>query len=141
MGIKFHWVPGSVLLSEREKPNSETVEVTVEKGLFADDTSIVGKGRELEEGIRITKEIMGKFEERNNNHKEEILEFGKEGSNNIRMLGSYMGFKEDVNQRVRRGGAAWNKVKRQLKGSKLPKKVHARIVEACVESTMLYNAV
>ena len=83
---------------------------------------------------------MGKFEERNNNHKEEILEFGKEGSNNIRMLGSYMGFKEDVNQRVRRGGAAWNKVKRQLKGSKLPKKVQARIVEACVESTMLFDA-
>ena len=68
------------------------------------------------------------------------MEFGKEGSNNIRMLGSYMGFKEDVNQRVIRGGAAWNKVKRQLKGSKLPKKVQARIVEACVESTMLFDA-
>ena len=80
-----------------------------------------------------------RLEEKNNEDKEEVLDFREESSHNIRMLGCYMGWKEDVNQRCRRSGMAWSKVKSRLKGSKMSKKMQARIVETCVESTMLFD--
>ncbi len=54
--------------------------------LFADDTSIAGKRKELENGVRITKEAMAKFEERNNENNEEEVVFGTEESRKIRLL-------------------------------------------------------
>ena len=39
---------------------------------------------------------MGRFEERNNDGKEEALDFGMEGSVGMRMLGTWLGWKEDV---------------------------------------------
>ncbi len=62
---------------------------------------------------------MNMFEERNNEDIEEILNFGKEDSKKIRMLGCYMGEKEDTKQRKKRAGATWFKVKSRLKGLKL----------------------
>ena len=82
---------------------------------------------------------MAKFEERNNDDKEEILEFGTEDSNNIRMLGVWLGEGEDFKQRLKKAGAAWAKIRVQLRGSKLPKKTQAKIVECCVESTLLFD--
>ena len=82
---------------------------------------------------------MTKFEERNNYHKEEVLEFGEESSNNIRMLGYYMGLEEDNKQRRKRARMAWTKVRKRLKGTKLSKKMQAGIIEACVESTLLFD--
>ena len=32
----------------------------IDKGLFADDTTIVGKKKELDVGVRINKEVMGR---------------------------------------------------------------------------------
>ena len=55
----------------------------------------------------MTKDVMASFEERNNDGKEEVLEFGTEESKKIRMLGSWMGWKEDVDERMKRGGKAW----------------------------------
>ena len=140
-GITFKWVPGSCFPNEKtwEKHNSEAKRVKIDSGLFADDTSIIGKKKELEQGVQETKKVMSMFEERNNEDKEEHLEFGTEEGNKIRMLGSYMGEEEDNRQRIKRAGMAWMRVKRQLKGAKISKKVQARVVEACVESTLLFD--
>ena len=141
VGIGLKWVPGSSFPSSGswEKYNSEAKRVRIERGLFADDTTIAGRKGELEEGVRATKEVMDKYEERNNDDKEEILEFGTPESCNIRMLGVWLGEEEDIKQRLKRAGGAWVKVKNQLKGSKLSKKMQAKIVESCVESTLLFD--
>ena len=140
-GINFKWIPGSNIPGNnmREKPNSEAKRVKIDKGLFADDTTIVGRKKELQQGVDETKKVMSLFEERNNDDKEEHLEFGTENSKKIRMLGSWMGEDEDTNQRLKRGGAAWMKVKNRLKGSRMSKRSQARVVEACVESTVLFD--
>ena len=141
MGLTFKWVPGSSFPNEArwEKHNSEAKEVMIDKGLFADDTTKIGKKKELEQGVQITKEVMNSLEERNNDDKEEHLEFGEEEAEKIRMLGCYIGAKEDVQQRLKRAGYAWSKVRPQLMHSKLSKRLQARVVEACVESTMLFD--
>ena len=140
-GLNFKWIPGSNIPGNnmREKPNSEAKRIKIDKGLFADDTTIVGKKRELQQGVDETKRVMAMFEERNNEDKEEHLEFGTDESKKIRMLGSWMGEDEDTNQRMKRGGAAWMKVRNRLKGSKMSKRSQARVVEACVESTVLFD--
>ena len=58
---------------------------------------------------------MGDFEERNNDDKEEALVFGSEESGDIRLLGCWMGWKQDVEKRLERARKAWWKVKSQLK--------------------------
>ena len=58
----------------------------------------MGNEAEIEEGVRITKEVMSKNEDKNNDNKEEILNFGGEESGKIRMLGSWMGWKADVDE-------------------------------------------
>ena len=85
------------------------------------NTTIASKKKELEQGVQETKKIMNKFEERHNDDKEEQLNFGKEDSSKIRMLGCYMGEEEDTRQRIKRAGATWFKVKNRLKGSKMSK--------------------
>ena len=141
VGINFKWVPGSSFpcANTWEKHNSEAKRIKLDKGLFADDTSIVGKKAELQQGVDETKRVMAEFEERNNEDKEEHLDFGIEGSGKVRMLGSWMGEAEDTNQRMKRGGAAWMKVKNRLKKSRMSKRMQARVIEACVESTVLFD--
>ena len=93
VGISYRWVPGSAFpnVSRWETSlNSEAKRVRIDKGLFADDTTIGGKKNELEQGVNEIKRIMNIFEERNNDDKEEHLDFGKEDSGKIRMLGYYM---------------------------------------------------
>ena len=142
VGIGFNWVPGSSFPGEKnwEKPNSEAKKIKIDKGLFADDTNLVGRKKEMTEGLKAVKEVMDKFEERNNEDKEEEIVFGTEDSNKIRILGCYLGPTEDVRQRVKRAGATWVKIKARLKGSRLSKKIQARVVEATVESTLLFDA-
>ena len=141
MGLCFKWVPGSAIPGKRlwEKAHSEAVEVWVDLSLFADDTTVVGDEEELEEGVEEIKRVMSQFEERNNDDKEEKLIFGSEDSGEVRMLGCWMGWKKDVSQRLSRAGKAWAKVRGRLVGSKLPKKMQARVVEACVESALLFD--
>ena len=140
-GIVMKWVPGSAFPSEGtwEKENSEAVEVIMEKNLFADDTTVIGDQSELEAGVKTTKEVMEWFEEANNDGKEEILELGSGESGKIRMLGSWMGWKEDLEERIKRGKKAWWIAKKRLKGAKISKRQQARIVETSVESTMLFD--
>ena len=82
---------------------------------------------------------MSRFEERNNEDKEEVLEFGTEEGAEVRMLGCWMGWEKDVQNRIARARKAWYKVKPRLIGSKLSKRMQARVVEACVESTLLFD--
>ena len=101
-------------------------------------TTIVGS-KELDEGVRVTKEVMGWFEEANNDGKEEEPWFGHESSGKIRMLGSWMGWKAYVDERPRRGNKAWWMTKKKLAGTRLSKKLQARIVDACVVSMLLFD--
>ena len=107
--------------------------------LFADDTSPIGKARSMNETVRITKEVMKTFEEKNNEGKEESLEFGTEEGGEKRVLGSWMNTKRDIANRKSRAGKLWGKVKSWLKGSRLSKTWQAKIVEACVESSLIYD--
>ena len=68
--------------------------------LFADDTTIVGTKEEMDGGVNAMKEVMGKFEERSIDQKEECLDFCMEENDRIRMLGSWVGMKEGVNMRL-----------------------------------------
>ena len=88
-GVGIHWVPGSAFPSSTtwEKHNSEAIKVQLLLSLFADDTTLVGKGEELERGVEKTKQVMSWFEERNNDDKEEKLVFASEESGKVRMLG------------------------------------------------------
>ena len=79
------------------------------------------------------------FEEKCHQGKEEHLEFARNEANEIRMLGTYMGWKHDMKQRVSRMMKACFVLKR-LKSSKLTKRAQARVVEACAEPTALFDA-
>ena len=50
-----------------------------------------------------------------------------------------MGWREDVDQRLKRGNRNWWTTKKRLAGAKISKRLQARIVEASVESTMLFD--
>ena len=69
--------------------------------------TVVGRKKEIEEGVKKTKELMAFYEERNNDSKEEELLFSDKESGKIRLLGSWMGWKEDVEERLKRGNRAW----------------------------------
>ena len=131
-GIIWKWVPGSSFPSTGrwEKENSEAVEVEITSSLFANDTTIIGNKKEITSGLEKMKETMARFEERCNDDKEEELNFGEEGAEEIKMLGSWIGPMEDLRQRKKRAGAAWSKLKLQLKGNKLNKKLQCQIIEA-----------
>ena len=86
--------------------------------------------------MNVMKEVMGRFEERSNDQKEECLDFYMEESDSIRVLGSWVGTKEDENMRLRRAGGLW---KKQMKNMRLSKRWQARIVQACVESALLFD--
>ena len=57
----------------------------------------------------------------------------------ITTLGSYVARATDLAIRKERGNKALWTNKRRLRGSTLPKKLQERIVEACVESTILFD--
>ena len=99
----------------------------------------MGTKEEMYGGVNAMKKVMGKFEERSNDQKEECLEFCMEESDSIRVFGSWVGTKEVVNMRLRRAGGLWANEKEQLKNTRLSKRWQARIVQACVESALLID--
>ena len=50
-----------------------------------------------------------------------------------------MGCKEDIEERLKRGNKAWWKTRNRLKGAKFSKRLQARVVEASVESSLLFD--
>ena len=71
--LVWKWMPGSSFASERvrEKGSCEAKEIRINCMLFADDTTVVGTKGEMDESVRRAKEVMGRWEERNNEDKEE----------------------------------------------------------------------
>ena len=132
--VVWKWMPGSSFASERvrERGSGEAKEIRIDCMLFADDMTVVGTEGEMDESVRRVKEVMGRWEERNNEDKEEVLEFGTEEGDEVRILGSWMGEREDVKNRIRRAGMLWGNVRGWLKGSRLSKRWQGRIVQACV---------
>ena len=140
VGINWGWTPGNNIPGERrETYNSEVRDAAFSISLFADDTTIIGTKSEIESGVNTVKSVMRRFEEENNEDKEEILRFGEEESGAIRMLGVWMSPEIDNKNRTKRAGGLWGKIKTQLKNSRLPLRTRARIVEACVESAILFD--
>ena len=87
------WEEKSSFASERvrERGSGEAKEIRIDCMLFADDMTVVGTKGEMDESVRRVKEVMGRWEERNNEDKEEVLEFGTEEGDEVRILGSWMG--------------------------------------------------
>ena len=85
-------------------------------------------------------QAIGMLEERCNNAKEEVMEIGTVQGGKVRMLGSYADRRFDLEQRLKRMRRAWWAVKNRLRGSRLTKRTQARVVEACVESSGLFDA-
>ena len=141
VGVRWRWVPGNHFPGENlwEKHNSDAISVKIGSSLFADDTTIIGSKRELDAGVEAIKSQMYRFEEKNNDDKEEELVFGTEEGGKVRMLGCWLSPEVDGKNRVKRAGGLWARVKRQLRKSRLSKKMKARIVEACVESGLLFD--
>lgn len=83
------------------------------------------------------KSVMNKWEERNNDDKEEELEFGTEEGGEIKILGSWVSSEVDVRNRIRRASGLWWRMIGWLKGSRMSKKCQARVVETCVESSLI----
>ena len=44
-----------------------------------------------------------------------------------------------MDQRLKRGNKTWWLVKKRLKGTKISKRLQARVVDACVASTLLFD--
>ena len=96
---------------------------------------------EIRDGVDAIKRVMGEFEERNNEAKEETLRFGTEEAGGIHKFGvGKIGRAEDVKNRKRRAGPLWAKIKRCLKHSRLTRHNQAWVVESCVESALLFDS-
>ena len=95
MGVEWIWIPGSSFVGTGtwERNGSEAKEVWIWELLFVDDITIVVMKEEMDGRVN----VMGKFEERSNEQKEECLDFCMEESESIRVFGSWVGTKEDVN--------------------------------------------
>ena len=122
-----------------EMNGSKAKEVRFRELLFVDDTTIVGMKEELVVGVINMKEVMNKFKERGNDQKEESLDVYMKETKSIRVFGSWVGTKEDVNMRIRRAGGLWAKMKEQLKNTRLSKRWQARIVQAGIKSALLFQ--
>ena len=140
-GVGWSWLPGGSFAGGKvlERGGKECKSVKMTCALFADDTTIVGMSGEIDEGVRVVKSVMNDWEERNNEAKEEELEFGTNEVGNVRVVGSWVNASTDVNNRIRRANGLWWKVKGWLKSSRLTKKWQGRVIEACVESSLLYD--
>ena len=50
-----------------------------------------------------------------------------------------VGWKEDLEERLKRGRKAWWVTKKRLRGARISRRCKARIVEASVEATLLFD--
>ena len=142
-GLTWTWTPGNCLPAAEPSrilysKESETINIT--DTLFADDSTLIGWTDELKTGKEVVKESMLDFEEKCHDGKEESIAFGTEGAQSTRMLGTLLGRKEDCNARTKRGNAAWAKVRKWLWRSTLSKRTKALVIQAVVESTMLFDS-
>ena len=94
--------------------NSEAKNTILTMSLFSDDTKIIGMSEEIEEGKQIIEKVMGEFEERTKESKEEKMEFGAEDIEEIRILGTYMGNEQDTEMQIKRAARTWMQIKERF---------------------------
>ena len=75
----------------------ETFRLT--EALFTDDTTLYGEKDEMRQGKEIVKLSMRRFEEKYHDGKEEHLALGTAAGGETRMLGTWVGRRQDLNQR------------------------------------------
>ena len=139
-GIKITCIPGNTCMTQRrDKQNAEAKHIDLKYALFAVDTTILSNKESMGVARNTTKRVMGLFEEKTNVSKEENITLGETSAAGTRFLGFWLGEAEDTRVRLQHGMGACTKIKRRLKNSRLTKRTQARVVEAVVESTMLYN--
>ena len=114
VGVGWRYMTGHSLLPKHLKNtfNSEASSTRLEMSLFADDTTVIGTQEEITEGKKIIEKVMRQFEELTNVDKEENLIFGSEESEDIRMLGTWLGRKTDMKHRMQRAGKAWATIRK-----------------------------
>ena len=142
VGIDWSFMPGHSLPSKNVKNtfNSEAKSTTLTISLFSDDTTIIGMSPEIEEGKQTIEKVMGELEEGTNESKEEKMEFGAKDSEEIQMLGTYMGNGHDIKMRIKRAARTWMQIRKRFIKCKLSKKTQVKVVETCIESTILFNS-
>ena len=111
----------------------------LEDSFFADDTSLLGWIEELVTGKEVIKKKMMEFEEKCHDGKEESITFATTSAQKTRMLGILIGKREDRGARIKRGYYAWSRVKQWLWNSSLSKRTRALVVQAVVETTLLFD--
>ena len=116
--------------------NSEASSTRLEMSLFADETTGIGTQEEITEGKKIIEKVMRQLEELTNVDKEENLIFGSKESEDIRMLGTWLGRKTDMEHRMERAGKARANIRKRFRRCRLIKVTHAKAFEACIESTL-----
>ena len=141
VGIEWSWLPGKLPSNNQYgRYNSEAKQTNITMSLFVDDTTILGTKDELEQGCKIIKDVMTSFEEKDNEAKEEKLALGEISSHGNRMLGSWINPKVGAQNRIKRAGHLWGKVRPQLVKSKMSKNQKAVVIQRCVESGLLFDA-
>ena len=142
IGLEWKWRKKSRLTyQQKTKRNAHEAETTIlDRVLFADDTTMLGKKRELQDcgGMDVSAQAMKDFGQTENEDKREWIVMGEPGT--VRVLGAYMDLKVDTDKRVRRGYGAWALLKTRLKKSKLSVKRQAQIIRATVMTTMTHAA-
>ncbi|XP_075254796.1 uncharacterized protein LOC142346172 [Convolutriloba macropyga] len=142
-GLRWSWRPGNSLppINTKKALRSEGREsFTVSETVFADDTTLIGWTDEQRTGKEIVKSRLWHFEEKCHDGKEENMVFGSAGARQTRMLGTRIDLKEDIEARLKRGYMAWSKLRHWFWRSSLTKRTRAVIVQAVVESNLLFDS-
>ena len=102
VGIELSWHPGKSLPPKSTLQAIESVEremFRLTEALFANDTTLYGEKDEMVHGKEIVKSSMRSFEEQCHDGKEEHLALGTQEGGEIRMLGTWVGRRQDLEQR------------------------------------------
>ena len=135
VGIELSWRPGNSLppkstLRAIKSVERETFRLT--EALFADDTTLYGEKDEMVHGKEIVNSSMTNFEEQCHDGKEEHLALGTQEGEATRMLGTWVGRRQDLEKSKKRGRCAVMTIKKRLKSSRLTKTTQALIIQAVV---------
>ena len=143
VGIPWAWKPDLRLRApEHEKRRAKGIHLTHFTDLeFADDTTLLGRRKELQErGNAAVVACLGRFGENENEDKRESITFGDPASGKVRVLGAYLDNGVDMKQRLSRAASVWAVTRGRLQGSLLPIRDQVQIVKATVQSTLLYSS-
>ena len=130
VGIRLSYMPENSLPPVKEYTfNSETKRKDFALSLFADDTTTVGNGQEIDTGKELIEEAMRNFEEQTNKLKEEHVIFGDSESGNTRTLGTWLDRETDTKMRVQRPGKLWSTIRRRFTKCMLSKSTKVKVFE------------